>query len=64
MRWKAAARFYEAYMAADTLAKPATNAARAGRNLYRSQVAKAKAQKIKKKKSGSRIREKAIKKVR
>ena len=43
------------YMAADTLAKPATNAARAGRNLYRSQVAKAKAQKIKKKKSGSRI---------
>lgn len=52
---------YEAYMAADTLAKPATNAARAGRNLYRSQVAKAKAQKIKKKKSGSRIREKAVK---
>ena len=52
---------YEAYMAADTLGKPATNAARAGRNLYRSQVAKAKAQKIKKKKSGSRIREKAIK---
>lgn len=52
---------YEAYMAADPLAKPATNAARAGRNLYRSQVAKAKAQKIKKKKSGSRIREKAIK---
>ena len=52
---------YEAYMAADTRAKPATNAARAGRNLYRSQVAKAKAQKIKKKKSGSRIREKAIK---
>ena len=52
---------YEAYRAADTLAKPATNAARAGRNLYRSQVAKAKAQKIKKKKSGSRIREKAIK---
>ena len=52
---------YEAYRAAYTLAKPATNAARAGRNLYRSQVAKAKAQKIKKKKSGSRIREKAIK---
>ena len=52
---------YEAYMAADTLAKPATNAARAGRNLYRSQVVKAKAQKIKKKKSGSRIREKSIK---
>ena len=52
---------YEAYMAAYTLAKPATNAARAGRNLYCSQVAKAKAQKIKKKKSGSRIREKAIK---
>lgn len=52
---------YEAYMAADTLAKPATNAFDAGRNLYRSQVAKAKAQKIKKKKSGSRIREKAVK---
>lgn len=52
---------YEAYMAADTLAKPATNAVDAGRNLYRSQVAKSKEQRIKKKKSGSRIREKAIK---
>lgn len=52
---------YEAYMAADTLAKPATNTIDAGRNLYRSQVAKSKEQRIKKKKSGSRIREKAVK---
>ncbi|MDE7204486.1 MAG: hypothetical protein K2O91_21905, partial [Lachnospiraceae bacterium] len=52
---------YEAYMAADSLAKPATNAAIAGRNLYRPQVAEAKEQKIKKKKSGSRIGEKAVK---
>lgn len=51
---------YDAYMAADTLAKPATNAADAGRNLYRSKAAKAKEQKIKKKQAGSRIREKAV----
>jgi len=52
---------YEAYMASDVLAEPAIDAARAGRNLYRSQAAKAKEQKIKKKKPGSRIREKAVK---
>lgn len=51
---------YDAYIAADTLAKPATNAADAGRNLYRSKAAKAKEQKIKKKQAGSRIREKAV----
>lgn len=51
---------YDAYMAADTLAKPATNAADAGRNLYRSKAAKAKEQRIKKKQAGSRIREKAV----
>lgn len=51
---------YDAYIAADMLAKPATNAADAGRNLYRSKAAKAKEQKIKKKQAGSRIREKAV----
>ena len=51
---------YDAYMTADTLAKPATNAVDAGRNLYRSKAAKAKEQRIKKKQAGSRIREKAV----
>ena len=52
---------HDAYMTTYTLAKPATNAVDAGRNLYRSQVAKAKQDKLKKKQSGSRIREKAVK---
>lgn len=52
---------HDAYMAAYTLAKPATNAVDAGRNLYRSQVAKAKQDKLKKKQSRSRIKEKAVK---
>ena len=52
---------HDAYMTAYTLAKPATNAVDAGRNLYCSQVAKAKQDKLKKKQSGSRIREKAVK---
>lgn len=52
---------YEAYMAADALTKPATNAVDAGRNLYRSKAAREKQQRIKKKQSGSRIREKAVK---
>ena len=52
---------HDAYMAAYTLAKPATNAVDAGRNLYRSQVAKAKQDKLRKKQSGSRIKEKAVK---
>lgn len=52
---------HDAYMAAYTLAKPATNAVDAGRNLYRSQAAKAKQDKLRKKQSGSRIREKAVK---
>ena len=51
---------YDAYMTAGTLAKPATNAADAGRNLYRSKAAKAKERRIKKKQAGSRIREKAV----
>ncbi len=51
---------HDAYMTAYTLAKPATNAVDAGRNLYRSKAAKAKEQRIKKKQSGSRIREKAV----
>ena len=52
---------HDAYMAAYTLAKPATNAVDAGRNLYCSQVAKAKQDKLRKKQSGSRIKEKAVK---
>lgn len=52
---------YEAYMAARALAKPAANAADAGRNLYRLRAAKAKEQRIKKRRPGGRIRGKAIK---
>lgn len=52
---------HDAYMTAYTLAKPATNAVDAGRNLYRSQVAKAKQDKLKKKQSKSHIKEKAVK---
>ncbi|MCM1235570.1 MAG: NlpC/P60 family protein [Ruminococcus flavefaciens] len=52
---------HDAYMTAYTLAKPATNAVDAGRKLYRSQAERARQQKIKKKQSGSRIREKAVK---
>ena len=52
---------HDAYMAAYTLAKPATNAVDAGRNLYRSQAAKAKQDKLRKKQSRSRIKEKAVK---
>ena len=51
----------DAYMAIDALAKPVTNAADIGKNLYRSQMAKAKQQKFKKKQSGSRIKEKNAK---
>ena len=52
---------HDAYMTAYTLAKPATNAVGAGRNLYRSKAAKAKQDKLRKKQSGSRIKEKAVK---
>ena len=52
---------HDAYMTAYTLAKPATNAVDAGRNLYRSQAAKAKKDKLRKKQSRSRIKEKAVK---
>ena len=52
---------HDAYMAAYTLSKPATNVVDAGRNLYRSQAAKAKRDKLKKKQSKSRIKEKAVK---
>lgn len=52
---------HEAYMAAYTLAKPATNAVDAGRNLYRSKAAKSKQDKLRKKQSKSRIKEKAVK---
>lgn len=46
---------HDAYMTAYTLAKPATNAVDAGRNLYRSKAAKAKQDKLRKKQSRSRI---------
>ena len=52
---------HDAYMEAYTLAKPATNAVDAGRNLYRSKAAKAKQDKLRKKQSRSRIKEKAVK---
>lgn len=52
---------HDAYMTAYTLAKPATNAVDAGRNLYRSKAAKAKQDKLRKKQSRSRIKEKAVK---
>lgn len=52
---------HDAYMTTYTLAKPATNTVDAGRNLYRSQVAKAKQDKLKKKQSKSRIKEKVVK---
>ena len=52
---------HDAYITAGTLAKPATSAADAGRNLYRSKAAREKQQKIRKKQSKSRIREKAVK---
>lgn len=52
---------HDAYMTAYTLAKPATNAVDAGRNLYRSRAAKAKQDKLKRKQSRSRIKEKAVK---
>ncbi len=52
---------HDAYMTAYTLAKPATNAVDAGRNIYRSKAAKAKQDKLRKKQSRSRIKEKAVK---
>jgi hypothetical protein len=52
---------HDAYMTAYTLAKPATNAVDAGRNLYRSKAAKAKQDKLRKKQFRSRIKEKAVK---
>lgn len=52
---------HDAYMTAGTLAKLATSAVDAGRNLYRSKAFREKHQRIKKKQPGSRIREKAVK---
>ena len=52
---------HDASMTAYTLAKPATNVVDAGRNLYRSKAAKAKQDKLRKKQSRSRIKEKAVK---
>ena len=52
---------YDSYMVASTLSKPVTNATDAGRNLYRSQVARVQAQKIKKMQAGKKIGRKAVK---
>ena len=52
---------YESYRVARTLSAPAESAADAGRRLYRSQVAKAQAKKIKKVQSGKKIGKKAVK---
>ena len=52
---------YESYQVARTLSAPAESAADAGRRLYRSQVAKAQAKKIKKVQSGKKIGKKAVK---
>lgn len=52
---------YESYQVARTLSAPAESAADAGRRLYRSQVAKAQAKKIKKVQSGMKIGKKAVK---
>ena len=51
---------YESYQIARTLSAPAESAADAGRRLYRSQVAKAQAKKIKKVQSGKKIGKKAV----
>lgn len=52
---------YESYQVARTPSSPAESAADAGRRLYRSQVAKAQAKKIKKVQSGKKIGKKAVK---
>jgi cell wall-associated NlpC family hydrolase len=52
---------YESYQVARTFSAPAESAADAGRRLYRSQVAKAQAKKIKKVQSGKKIGKKAVK---
>ena len=51
---------YESYQVARTLSAPVESAADAGRRLYRSQVAKAQAKKIKKVQSGKKIGKKAV----
>lgn len=52
---------YESYQVARTLSAPAESAADADRRLYRSQVAKAQAKKIKKVQSVKKIGKKAVK---
>ena len=51
---------YESYQVARTLLAPAESAADAGRRLYRSQVAKAQAKKIKKVQAGKKIGKKTV----
>ena len=55
---------HEAYMAAYTLAKPATNAMDAGRNLYRSKAAKSKQDKLRKNSQKIVSRKRRLRKVR
>lgn len=52
---------YESYMVAKTLSAPVESATDAGRRLYRSQAARAKAKKIKKVQTGKKIGKKAAK---
>ena len=52
---------YESYMVARTISAPAESAADAGRRLYRSQAARAKAKKIKKVQAGKKIGKKTAK---
>lgn len=53
---------YDAYKTAQVLTKPAVNAVDAGRKLYRFQAFQARQQKIKKRQSGSQIKERAVRK--
>lgn len=54
---------YESYMVARTISAPAESAADAGRRLYRSQAARAKAKKIKKVQAGKKIGKKTAKDI-
>lgn len=51
---------YDAYKTAQVLTKPAVNAVDAGRKLYRFQAFQGRQQKIKKRQSGSQIKEKGV----
>lgn len=54
---------YNAYQTAQVLAQPVITAADAGRNLYRLKAFESKQQKIKRKRSGSQIKERSLRKT-